>query len=365
MRKTFFIIASILFSIQFISAQDIKKMFEEDQYQSIIDLYANNPEVLSSEDLMYIAQSYMSLGDIQNGLTFANRATQKESNNARTYFVTGVLYNADGNYDNAIKVLEKAITLAPKEANYHAALGDSYYGQEKHEDALLHYKKATNLKPASEKAFFMIASIYATEKKDDESLKAFYKAKDKIANDKELYVTVLYNIGKMEYDKGSYKKAINAYNDLISYLPDDYYSYEKLIQCYYGLNQMDKADKEKAKLYAAYKNGYLEPTSIFDRFCFDHFKIGDKEVVAYERYEDYIYDPIVKRIFYVVDNLGNVITTIYQNSITYNRYNFTTTKNGIEYTYTDEALGLYPKYSALKAFISDIVTNKLTATSFE
>ncbi|MDR1706846.1 tetratricopeptide repeat protein [Dysgonomonas sp.] len=365
MKKIIFIIAATLFSIQFISAQNIKNMFEEEQYQSIIDLYTNNPGILSSEDLMYVAQSYMNMGDIQNGLTYANMATQKESNNARTYFVTGVLYNANGDYNNAIKALEKAIELAPKETNYYTALGDSYYGLEKYEEALLYYKKATSLKPVSEKAFFMIATIYASQNKEDESLNAFHKAKASIVDDKELYVTVLYNIGKMEYDKGSYQKAINAYNDLISYLPDDYYSYEKLIQCYYGLNQISKANLQKVNLYTAHKNGLLESTSISDQFCFDQFKIGDKDIVAYERYEEFTSKPIVKRIFYVVDSYGNVNATILQKNISKNNYTFTMTRNGIEYTYADEVSGPNPKYTSLKAFISDIVTNKLTAISFK
>ena len=363
MKKIIFIIAATLFSIQFISAQNIKKMFDEEQYQSIIDSYTNNSGILSSEDLMYIAQSYMNLGDIHNGLAYANMATQKDSNNARTYFVTGVLYNADEDYKNAIKALEKAITIAPQEANYYTALADSYYGQEKYDEALLYYQKATTLKPVSEKAFFMIATIYASLNKEEESLNAFYKAKVNIANDKELYVTVLYNIGKMEYDKGSYQKAIDAYNDLTSYLPDDYYSYEKLVQCYYGLNQIGKAKLEKAKLYTAHKNGLLESTSISDQFCFDQFKIGEKEVVAYERYEEFISKPIVKRIFYVVDSSQNVNATILQKSISKDSYTFTMTKNGTEYTYADEVSGQKPKYSSLKAYISDMVTGKLMTIS--
>jgi tetratricopeptide (TPR) repeat protein len=363
MKKIIFIIAATLLSIQFISAQNIKKMFEEDQYQEIIDLYANNPQTLSSENLMYIAQSYMNLGDIQSGLTYANMATSKEINNARAYFVTGVLYNADGNYKNAKASLEKAIELAPEEAIYYAALGDSYYGQENYEEALFYYKKATLLKPASEKAFFMIPTIYATQGKENESLNAFYTAKAKIVSDKELYVTLLYNIGKMEYDKGSYQKAINAYNDLLSYFPDDYYSYEKLVQCYYGLDQIGKANLLKAKLYTAHKNGLLEPTSISDRFCFDQFKIGDKEIVAYERYEEFVSKPVIKRIFYVVDSDGNISGTILQKSISKKGYTFTMTKNGTEYTHADEVSGPTPKYTSLKAYISDIVTGKLPAIS--
>lgn len=363
MKKTAFIIVIALLSFQFVSAQNIKKMFDDEQYQGIIDMHASNSATLSSEDLMYIAQSYMNLGDLQNGLIYANMANQKDKNNARTYFVTGVLYNAEGDYVNAIKNLEDAIKRSPEEANYYTALGDSYYGQEKYEEALLQYKKASFLKPYSEKAFFMIATIYASQGKENESLNAFYTAKTKIVSDKELYVTVLYNIGKMEYDKGSYQKAINAYSDLLSYFPDDYYSYEKLVQCYYGLNQIGKANLQKAKLYTAHKNGVLESTSISDQFCFDQFKIGDKDIVAYERYEDFTSTPIIKRVFYVVDSYGNISATILQKSISKNSYTFTMTKNGTEYTYADEVSGQNPKYTSLKAYISDMVTGRLTAVS--
>jgi tetratricopeptide (TPR) repeat protein len=336
-------------------------MFEEEEYQGIIDLFADRPRTLSSEELMYVAQSYMNVGDIQNGLTYANMATQKDKNNAKTHFVTGVLHNAAESYNNAIKSLEEAIRQAPGEANYYTALGDSYYGLGKNEEAMLYYQKAAFLNPPSEKAYFMIASLYALQDKEKESLDAFYTAKSKIANDKELYVTVLYNIGKMEYDNYSYQKAINAYNDLIAHFPDDYYSHEKLVQCYNGLDQTDKANLQKAKLYTAYKKGLLNAISISDRFCFDQFKVGDKEIVAYERYEDYTSGPIVKRIFYIIDNHSNISATILQRHISPDGYTFVMTKNGTEYTYADEISGENPKYPSLKAYISDIVTGRITA----
>lgn len=363
MKKIVFIIAFALFALLPVSAQEIKTMFEEEHYQGIIDSYGSRPRTLSSEELMYVAQAYMHLGDYQNGLTYANMAIQKDINNAKTYFVTGVLYNTEGDYNNAIKSLEEAIKRAPEEANYYTALGDSYYGLEKHEEALLYYKKATFLNPPSEKAFFMIATIYASQGKEKESLEAFYKAKSKIVSDKELYVTVLYNIGKMEYDRRSYQKAISAYNDLIAHFPDDYYSYEKLVQCYYGLDQIGKANLQKAKLYTAYKKGLLDSSSISEQFCFDHFKAGDKEIMAYERYEEFVSTPMVKRVFYVIDNYNNISATILQIATSKNGYTFTMTKNGTEYTYADEVSGQNPKYTSLKAYVSDIVTGRITAIS--
>jgi len=352
-------------TIQVNPGDDIKTLFENEQYQRIIDLYAGRPRTLSAEELMYVAQSYMHLGDTSNGLKYAEMATQKDEENARTYFVMGVLYNAEGNYKKAITSLEEAVKRMPDEANYYTALGDSYYGQEEYEEALLYYQKATFLNPPSEKAFFMIASVYAAQDKEKEALKAFYTAKSNIESDRELYVTVLYNIGKMEYDSGSYQKAINAYNDLIAHFPDDYYSYEKLVQCYYGLDQIGKANLQKAKLYAAYKKGLLESSSISDQFCFDQFKAGDKEIVAYERYEEFVSEPVVKRIFYIIDNYNNINATILQITTSKDSNTFTMTKNGTEYTYADEVSGQKPKYPSLKAYITDIVLDRVTAASFK
>lgn len=359
MKKIIFIIAIVFIGLQPIWAQDIKTMFDEEQYQGIIDTYANRPRTLSVEELMYVSQSYMFLNDTQNGLKYADLAAQKDKDNAMVYFVKGVLYNNEGNYKEAISNLDQAIRIRPQQANYYTALGDSYYGLEDFDSALSNYQKAISTTPPSERAYFMIGTIYASQGNEKEALKAFYQGKSNVKSDKELYVTILYNIGKMEYDGGSYEKAANVYKDLLNHFPDDYYSYEKLVQCYNGLDQIGKANLQKTKLYAAYKKGLLESSSISDRFCFDQFKAGTKDIVAYERYEEFSLIPMVKRLFYVLDENGNIESTILQNCISRDSYSFVMTKNGVEYVYRDELSGKNPKYTSLKAYISDIVTGKI------
>lgn len=342
--------------------EDIKSLFKEEQYQQIINIYAPQASSLSAEELMYVAESYMYLGDSQNGLKLAELAFQKDKQDSRIYFVTGVLYNNEGEYNKAINKLEEAIKRSPKESNYYAALGDSYFGLEDYDKALLNYKKATNLNPPAEKAYFMIASIYANQNKEKEALDAFYTAEKRITKDKEMYVTTLYNIGKIEFDNKAFDKAAKTYSELLTYLPDDFYSSEKLIQCYNILGEYDKANNEKASLYKAYSDSKLMGSSISNEFCFDQFVVDSKEVIAYERYQSKSEKAFVKYTFYVINGDGNIeySLTLEDTPSSDNKRILVVAKNmGNERSKYNIEFSNTVGYSTIKPYIIDIISGKI------
>ncbi len=292
-------------------AEDIKTMYEEELYKEIIDKYAVRPRSLSATDLTYIAQSYLKLEDLESATIFAQMATQKDPRSASAYYVDGIVSNMIGNPLQAEKQLKKAIGLSPNESDYYIALGDVYYAQEQYNEALEEYKKATNVTNPSEKAYYMVGVAYMSLNDEKRGLEAFYEAKEKAVKDKELYVTVLYNIGKTEYDNARHKIALMAYNELVNYLPDDYYSYEKMIQCNNALQEYQTADKYKLELYNAHALGRLDGTSLADMYGIEDFRVGSRSVCGYERYQDKGEESFVKNIFYVQGISGNIESTIY------------------------------------------------------
>lgn len=345
---------------------DIKIMFQNEQYQNIIDRYANSPRNLSSEELIYIAQSYSYLGDLVSAHKYIDLSINKDKKNSKALFVKGVIYNMEGKPEQAIENLKKAILLAPKQSEYYTELGDVYFSMDNDDEALVSYRKAIGLPNPSERAYFMIGAVYAGQDNLKSALDTFYVSKSKIQKDKELYVTVLYNIGNIEYNNKNYQKAIDAYKELIDYFPDDYYSLEKLIQCYNGLNLYGDAENSTTKLYDAYDKGNLSSSSMSDMFCLDQFSVEDKGVLAYERFEEVDCRPFVKNIFYVTDSKGNIESII---SLKYEpsesdgskgHFEAILEKGSDQYRFNTVFEGGV-RYSTLKPYISDIIAGKVEA----
>ncbi|MFV0417624.1 MAG: tetratricopeptide repeat protein [Dysgonomonas sp.] len=348
---------------------DIKTLFDNEQYQDIVNRYAATPRNLSADELTYVARSYYQLGDLPNARKYVDMAVQKDVRFAKAYYIRGTFNNTTGNYIGALGDLQQAIQLAPKQAEYYTELGDVYLSQDNYSEALMNYRKAIKLPQPSEKAYYMIGAVYAGRNDIEKALDTFYVAKTKIVKDKELYVTLLYNIGKIEYDKKNYKKAVEAYRELIEFFPDDYYSIEKVIQCYNAQKDYDQADNTKDKLYVAYRDGLLSSSSMSDMFCTDNFLVGEKEVSAYERFEEpSCRSTFVKNIFYIADRAGNIESTIF---LEYNmpeqegakgQYQLVMEKDTKRHTYNvvfDEGI----RYATLQPYVIDVINGKLKPSS--
>lgn len=346
---------------------DIKTMFQHEQYQRIVDTYANTPRNLSSEELVFISQSCIYLDDLENAQKYIDLAIQKNSKDSQAFYVKGIINNMTSQYEQAVKSLNQAITLSPKQAEYYAELGDVYFSKDDYAEALINYRKAVNLPNSSEKALYMIGAVYAAQDDLKSALDTFYVAKADIVKDKELYVTVLYNIGNLEYDNKNYQKAIEAYQELIEYFPDDFYSLEKMVQCYNALKYYSEAESPKEKLYEAYDKGLLAATSMSDMFCIDQFSVGNKGVSAYERFENAPCRSYAKNIFYVTDPHGNIesiITLKYipnENENEKGHSELVLEKGSEQYSFNVLFEG-EARYSTLQSYIIDIVSGKTKGT---
>lgn len=349
---------------------DIKTMFDSELYQAIINHYAGTPRTLSADELTYVARSYYQLEDMPNAKKYVDMAIQKDPKFANAYYIRATFSNTTGDYRQALVDLQQAILLSPKQAEYYTELGDVYLSQDNSSEALINYRKATKLPQPSEKAYYMIGAVYAGRNEMDKALDTFYVAKTKIVKDKELYVTLLYNIGKIEFDKKDYKKAVRTYEDLIEFFPDDYYSMEKIVQCYNAQKAYDQADNAKVKLYTAYQQSLLSSSSMSDMFCIDNFTVGDKEVSAYERFEEpSCHSVFIKYIFYVADKAGNIESTIFleyhqaEKEDAAGQYQLVMEKDGKRHSYSSVIFDESIRYETLLPYIVDAVSGKLKPSS--
>lgn len=290
------------------SADELKSLYDNKQYEKIIELYGSNSGDYSANSYYQIGFAYYMKEDDNNSLKFMDLSISKDPNQIAPYFIKGSTLNYMNKFEDAVKAFENALKINPNDPQSLVGLGDSYYNLKKNDAALNSYQKAIEQKKSSDRPYSMVAQIYSDLDNKDKALEAYYTAKSKVSKDSDSYNNALFNIGLLESFKEDYSKAEPAFLELIEINPNDYHAYAKLIQTYYRQKSYDKAKPYKTKLYEAYKKGELNG-DLKDMFCFDQFKWKNYNVLVFERYEENekkksIYD---KHIFYVKDDKDNIV----------------------------------------------------------
>ncbi|CAM3999518.1 MULTISPECIES: tetratricopeptide repeat protein [Flavobacterium] len=313
MKKVLLTVAICLLGISNYAQEQIiselKKAYEEKSYDLIISKHSDKVNEYPAEAVYYIGMAYYMKADDNNAIKIMDISIKKDKSNPDAHFIKGMTYNYMGQFDKAITSFNTAIELDSKNTNYFSGLGDSYFSQKEYNKALIAYTTATEKNDPTERAFVMIPQVYVQLNQLEKALEAFYKSSEIISKESGSYITILYNIGLYEYLNKNYDKSEIAYKELIEIAPNDYQSYAKLIQVYYGKKEYEKAKPLREKLYQAYKGGELEG-NLKSMFCFDQFEWNGKLILAFERFavkEGQLY---YKHVFYIPNEKGETEFTI-------------------------------------------------------
>ena len=77
--------------------------------------------------LIEIVNYYLTIGDVDQGLTYLERAEKLETNNPSIYFAEGTLYEKSGNKEKALEAYNKAIEIDPEYFNAYFNMGALYF----------------------------------------------------------------------------------------------------------------------------------------------------------------------------------------------------------------------------------------------
>ncbi|WP_075341913.1 tetratricopeptide repeat protein [Tenacibaculum agarivorans] len=209
---------------------DLKIAYEQKRYDHIISEYSEKVKEYPAKAIYYIAMAYYMKANDSKVLELMDLSIQKDKTAPDVYFIKGMTFNFMEQFHKAIKSFNKAIDLDTTNSNYFSGLGDSYFNQKKYEEALSAYKTATEKNQPIDRPFTMIPQIYIELNQPQKALKAFYKSKENISKESDMYINTLYNIGLYEFLNKDYDKSKSAYKELLELDPDDYHSIAKLIQ---------------------------------------------------------------------------------------------------------------------------------------
>lgn len=283
----------------------LKEDYETEKYDLIISNHYDKVTDYPARAVYYVGMAFYMKENDQKTIEMMNLSIQKDATDPDAHFIQGKSYSYSGQLAKAKNAFFKAIKLDTTNSSFYSGLGDVYFNNKEFEEALKVYISATKAIKHIDRPFVMIPQIYAQLGQPENSLVAFYKAKEVISTKTTSYITVLYNIGLYELLNKEYPKAELAFQELLKLSPNDFHSYAKLIQVYYGQKDYEKAKPLRDKLYQAYDAGLLKG-QMKDMFCFDQFNCNGQLVQVFERFAVKEGELYYKHIFYIVNKEGKI-----------------------------------------------------------
>jgi tetratricopeptide (TPR) repeat protein/S1-C subfamily serine protease len=186
---------------------------------------------------------YRYLENYEQALTVINQAISLFPNNPNHYNEKFVVLKELKRYDEGLAAINKAIELAPRAAWYYNR-GNLYKDQQKYELALADYNKAIDINRNFAKAYYNRGNFYYDQQKYELALADYSKAIELNRN----YANAYYNRGVLYKDQQKYELALADYNKAIKLNPNDAEVYNNRGGIYY-LQQKDElalADFNKA-----------------------------------------------------------------------------------------------------------------------
>jgi len=117
------------------------------EIKSLESMVNSNPNDLAS--LLKLSHLLNDSGFYQKAIDSYNRYLEKKSNDVDVIVDMGVCYFQLGNYDTAIKTMEKGIKLNPKHQIAHFNLGIVSSAKGDHDNAIKFWKNAVDINPTS------------------------------------------------------------------------------------------------------------------------------------------------------------------------------------------------------------------------
>lgn len=202
----------------------------------------NSPEIQAILDLQRA-------GKPEEARTTLDALVAKDPNNGEAVHVQGIMAYQARNYEDALKYMEKSITLDPKpsfysnlgnvyadlrqfakaKATYQNALrldpsltavygniGNMYRAQNNPEQAIFQYLKGLRIDPKNVEIHLHMASLFFDLKRYPQAIESYHKALEIAPNRLE----ALNNLGSIYHQQGNAEQAITYYEKAIGIAPD-------------------------------------------------------------------------------------------------------------------------------------------------
>ncbi len=137
--------------------------YNKDNYAGAINEFRTSVDLmpLSIKEVgPYLVSSYLSINDIDNGLSLASSLLKDDPKNDAYYFLLGTAYSMKADYQNATRYLKEAVTINPADFNAVLNLTECLQKTNHYNDALSYALQLTKIEPNNPVAWYTLARSY-------------------------------------------------------------------------------------------------------------------------------------------------------------------------------------------------------------
>lgn len=232
-----------------LNCQDIKALYENEEYQAVIksDLTLDK---LTGEECYMVGYSFYRLEDDVSAVKWYDHAIDKGLDDDNIYFYKGLSLRFAGNMDSALENFNRAVSRKPDSQRNLVELGNTYFYLEDFEQALKYLSESRALPYELGMPYYQVPYVFHYNQDFEKALEEYYVSAELIDKSDPVYLEILKEIGVLEYTvTENNQAAINAYKEVLKISPKSYEIYSKLIKCYNRINEIQTADS----LFNAYK----------------------------------------------------------------------------------------------------------------
>ncbi|MFN5418155.1 MAG: tetratricopeptide repeat protein [Flavobacteriia bacterium] len=245
---------------------DCQGLYNNKQYEKVIEKIATSTDSLHVEDLVLLAKSYQSIGMKKDAIGAYSHILLNDEDNLDALVAVGALFIEMEQYENALFVIDKALGLDAK--NQNAIYNKAVYYYYKNNDAEFnaYLDKALNSNPKDMDLYF-VKAMKDIENLDFKSAIANLKIIESTNNN---YPNLNFYLGYALYKSNQLEEAKSKFKRSIE-LKD-----EQVIDAYYYLAQIYKSEDKKVEACDAYTNainlGDITITKEADDYCIEKKK---------------------------------------------------------------------------------------------
>lgn len=268
--------------------QTITELYNDKNYEELAKI-SSKKENLTPEELDMVGFAFFQLEDDDKALEFYDKAIKKGLDNGTVYFHKSVSFYYQKKYEKALEQIDIALKKDPTNQEFMNQKGQIYRLKGDEDKALVFFEEATKLPNTIGEPFFWVAYIYHGKSEFKKALELYYVAKEKVPDWNSYYLSTLESIGQLEYSYSkNYKKSAEAYHQIVSSNPKEFYFYPKLMKSYNAANEFEKADSIFKLMKSAFERGELpEEDMKYKNVAIDEYEWNGQKVAVWK----YLVDP--------------------------------------------------------------------------
>ncbi|HMA61621.1 MAG TPA: tetratricopeptide repeat protein [bacterium] len=241
-----------------------KSFIKTDEFDQAIFYLQKYLEAKQDNQVTFlVSRCYFHEGNYEKAVKYLEKAKNSESANYKIYNMLGQSYQALDELDHAKKSFQQGLENEPNSEELHNNLGKMYQSQEEWSQARHHYKKAFQINPDHYPSNFNLGKLEHEQDNLNEAIKYYRQALEI----KPELAAPLNNMSSIFLKNGDYRKALSTAKKAHTLAPKESTiqitlgnafnkagQYQKAIQCY---NQVLKDDPYSAEVHTNLGSTYF------------------------------------------------------------------------------------------------------------